>query len=267
MAGGPTVSALLPFVASRVSASDDGARGPSGARAAETEAPALDLSRPGTPASAAFGDVYHSVDGGLREAREVFLGGCGLPDAWRGRERFTIAETGFGTGLNALAAWRAWRESGSRGRLRFVSIERYPFDRDALAALLAPFRDELGEETDALVGAWPGRVGGVHALELDGFALELWHMDVGAALAGMRLRADAWFLDGFAPSRNPEMWLPERLARVAELSAPGARLATFTVAGPVRRALADAGFAVERVPGFGRKRHRLEARLCASRPA
>ena len=227
----------------------------------ETEPPALDLSRPGAPASAAFGDVYHSADGGLEEARAVFLGGCSLPGAWRGRQRFTIAETGFGTGLNALAAWRAWRESGARGRLRMVSVERYPFDRDTLAALLAPFRAELGEEMDLLLRAWPGRVRGVHRLDLGDLTLELWHMDVADALALVRLRADAWFLDGFAPSRNPEMWSPALLARVAELSAPGARLATFTVAGSVRRALADAGFAVKRVPGFGAKRQRLEARL------
>ena len=235
--------------------------GPTGDGATGTEAPALDLSRPGAPASATFGDVYHSTDGALEEARTVFLGGCSLPEAWRGLERFAVAETGFGTGLNALVAWRAWRESGARGRLRFASIERYPFDRDALAALLAPFRAELGEEIDALLGAWPGRVGGVHELGLDGLALELWHMDVAEALARMRLRADAWFLDGFAPSRNPAMWSPAVLARVAELSAPGARLATFTVAGSVRRALEDVGFVVRRAPGFGRKRHRLEARL------
>ena len=196
----------------------------------------------------------------------MFLRGCSLPDAWRGRERFTIAETGFGTGLNALAAWRLHRDDGARGRLRFVSIERYPFDRDTLATLLEPFRAELGAEIDALLGVWPGRVAGVHRLELDGLELELWHMDVAEALARLRLRADAWFLDGFAPPRNPEMWSPERLARIAELSAPGARLATFTVAGSVRRALADAGFAVERVPGFGRKRHRLRARLVGAGP-
>ena len=235
--------------------------GPADDGATETEAPALDLSRPGIPANAAFGDVYHSTDGALEEAREVFLGGCSLPGAWRGRERFTVAETGFGTGLNALATWRARREDGARGRLRFVSIERYPFDRDALAALLAPFRAELGDEIDALLDAWPGRVAGVHALELDGLDLELWHMDVAEALARMRIRADAWFLDGFAPSRNPAMWSAAVLARVAELSVPGARLATFTVAGAVRRALEDAGFDVRRAPGFGRKRQRLEARL------
>ena len=228
-----------------------------------TEPAELDLSRPGTPASAAFGDIYFSVEGGLAESREVFLRGCGLPEAWAGRERFVVGETGFGTGLNFLALWRAWRASPG-ARLHVVSVERYPLSREELAGVLAPYRGELEAEIEALLCAWPGRVKGVHRLEFPGVTLDLWHMDVGDALEQMEMRADAWFLDGFSPARNPDMWAEANLLRIGELSAPGARLATFTVAGAVRRGLQAAGFAVERVEGFGRKRHRLEARMAGT---
>ena len=124
-----------------------------------TEPAELDLSRPGTPASAAFGDIYFSVEGGLAESREVFLRGCGLPEAWAGRERFVVGETGFGTGLNFLALWRAWRASPG-ARLHVVSVERYPLSREELAGVLAPYRGELEAEIEALLCAWPGRVKG-----------------------------------------------------------------------------------------------------------
>ena len=228
-----------------------------------TEPAQLDLSRPGTPASSEFGDIYFSVEGGLAESREVFLKGCGLPEAWAGRERFVVAETGFGTGLNFLALWQAWKTAPGP-RLHFVSIERYPLSREELASVLAPYRDELGAEIDTLLCAWPGRVKGVHRLEFPDLTLDLWHMDVAEALAQMDMRADAWFLDGFSPAKNPDMWAEANLRRIGELSAPGARLASFTVAGAVRRGLAAAGFEVERVEGFGRKRHRLEARMAGA---
>ena len=224
-----------------------------------TEPPDLDLSRPDAPESRRFGDIYHSADGGLAESREVFLRGNGLPDRWTGRDRFVIGETGFGTGLNILLAWHLWRESGHPGRLHAVSIERYPLDADQLRSALLRF-PELEYEARQLLAAWPGRVRGVHRLEFDRFTLDLHFRDIASALANMKAEVDAWFLDGFSPSKNPEMWSEANLARVGDLSAPDATLATFTVAGHVRRGLQAAGFAVERVPGFGRKRHRLEAR-------
>ena len=226
-----------------------------------TPAPALDLSRPGTPAAADFDDIYFSTDGGLEEARAVFLQGCGLPDAWAGRDVFTIAELGFGTGLNVLAALQLWRESGAGGRLHVVSVEAFPWEREPLARALGAF-PELTEPAAHLLERWPGPVRGLHRLHFgDDVTLTLVHDEALPALRSLDLRADAWFLDGFSPAKNPQMWSEAVMGEVARLSAPGARLATFTVAGAVRRALTEVGFEVERVAGFGRKRHRLEACL------
>ena len=229
-----------------------------------TPAPSLDFSRPGTPAARDFGDIYFSTDGGLDETRAVFLAGCGLPERWQGRDVFTVAELGFGSGLNFLATWQAWLESGASGRLHFISVEGFPFERDDLARALAAF-PELSDLAAQLVAAWPGPVKGVHRVHFNDVALTLIHDDIAPALAGQTFAADAWFLDGFSPAKNPDMWAEPIMAEVARLSAPDARLATFTVAGAVRRALQAAGFAVERLPGFGRKRQRLEARLPGER--
>ncbi len=225
-----------------------------------TPAPSLDFSQPGTPAAEDFGDIYFSIDGGLAESRAVFLEGCGLPNNWMGREVFTIAELGFGSGLNFLAAWQAWRDSGATGRLHFISVEAFPFERSDLSRALAHF-PELAELATSLIESWPGPVRGVHRRHFGSITLTLIHDAVAPALAGQSFKADAWFLDGFSPAKNPDMWSPAIMSDVTRLSAPGARVATFTVAGAVRRSLSDAGFEVEKKEGFGRKRQRLEARL------
>ncbi|GLQ21580.1 tRNA (5-methylaminomethyl-2-thiouridine)(34)-methyltransferase MnmD [Algimonas porphyrae] len=224
-----------------------------------TPAPSLDFSRPGTPAADDFGDIYFSTDGGLDETRAVFLTGCGLPDGWRDRDMFTIAELGFGSGLNFLATWQAWLDSGARGTLHYISVEGFPFAKSDLERALDHF-PELADLSRRLIGGWPGPVRGIHRRHFGSVTLTLIHDAVASALASQRFHADAWFLDGFSPAKNPAMWSPDMMAEVARLSAPDARLATFTVAGAVRRALTEAGFKVERVAGFGRKRHRLEAR-------
>ncbi|WP_337186028.1 tRNA (5-methylaminomethyl-2-thiouridine)(34)-methyltransferase MnmD [Phenylobacterium sp.] len=216
----------------------------------------------GLPRSRLFGDVYFSAEDGLAETRAVFLGGCGLPDAWAGRRRFVVGELGFGTGLNVAALlelWRAHRPPG--GALHVFSVEAHPLAAEEAARALGRW-PELGPVSDLLVARWPGRAQGRHRVSLPEFqaTLDLAVMDVVPALAGWSGRADAWFLDGFAPSANPGMWSDEVLALVAARSAPGARAATFTVAGQVRRGLAAGGFVVEKRPGFGRKRERLEAR-------
>ncbi len=228
-----------------------------------TPAPALDFSRPGTPAASDFGDIYFSTDGGLEETRAVFLEGCGLPEGWRAREVFTVGEMGFGSGLNFLATWQAWQADAAHrapgSRLHFVSVEGYPFERDDLARALAHF-PELAEFAAPLLRSWPGPVRGMHRRHFGDVTLTLVHDTADAALDALGMQADAWFLDGFSPAKNPDMWSPQIMAQIARLSAPGARLASFTVAGAVRRALTDVGFEVERKPGFGRKRQRLEAR-------
>jgi tRNA 5-methylaminomethyl-2-thiouridine biosynthesis bifunctional protein len=221
----------------------------------------------GLPRSRLYGDVYFSSDDGLAETRAVFLQGCGLPDAWTAAEgrprRFVVAELGFGTGLNILALldlWRRTRPSG--GRLQIFSVEAHPITAAEAARALARW-PELADLGGLLIARWPGRSRGVHRLEFPelGAILDLAVMDVAEALEGWGGRADAWFLDGFSPALNPAMWRDEILALVAARSAPGARAATFTVAGQVRRGLAAAGFVVEKQPGFGRKRERLEARF------
>jgi len=215
----------------------------------------------GVPRSRQFGDVYYSTVDGLAESRAVFLAGCGLPEAWRGRSFFVVGELGFGSGLNILALldlWRRTREPGAR--LNIFSLEAFPMSAsDARRALGA--WPEIADLAEALLAQWPRRARGFHRIEFEacGAVLDLAVLDAAEALAAWTGAADAWFLDGFSPARNPGMWTPEVLGAVAARSAPGARAATFTVAGAVRRGLAEAGFAVEKRPGFGRKAERLEA--------
>ena len=217
----------------------------------------------GMPLSALYGDVYFSSADGLAETRAVFLEGCGLPAAWVGRDHFTVGELGFGTGLNIAALLDLWRREKVAGqRLHIFSVEAHPITRDEAARALAVW-PELGEAAQVLLDHWPGVARGFHRVDLPGFdaTFDLAIMDVEQALATWDGAADAWFLDGFSPALNPAMWREEIMAAVAARSASGARAATFTVAGAVRRGLAAAGFQVDKRPGFGRKKERLEARL------
>jgi tRNA 5-methylaminomethyl-2-thiouridine biosynthesis bifunctional protein len=228
----------------------------------------IDWGLDGAPRSRRFQDVYFSSQGGLDEARSVFLAGCGLPEAWRGLGRFVVGELGFGTGLNILALLDLWsRERPAGARLNVFSVEAFPLARlDAERALAA--WPELAALARPLIARWP-TAEGFHRIDWPdlGASLDLAVMEAGAALQAWSGRADAWFLDGFSPARNPEMWREELLALVAQRSAAGARAATFTVAGSVRRGLQAAGFEVVRKPGFGRKAERLEAKTPGSAPA
>ncbi|MBI1250688.1 MAG: tRNA (5-methylaminomethyl-2-thiouridine)(34)-methyltransferase MnmD [Alphaproteobacteria bacterium] len=217
----------------------------------------------GAPVSTEFGDVYFSRDGGLAETDAVFLQGCGLPERWRARTHFAIGELGFGSGLNALAAWRRWRNTRCAGAvLHFVSIERAPWAVADARRAHAAF-PELAPLSERLCARWPVRAYGPQRIwfDEDGFCLTVIIADVMDALRPLRGAFDAWFLDGFAPARNGAMWDSAVFSEVARLSAAGARAATYTVAGDVRRGLGAVGFAVEKKPGFGAKRERLEAVL------
>src|SRR5665213_2639900 len=210
----------------------------------------------GAPRSRLYGDIYFSSGDGLAEARAVFLGGCDLPSAWRGRDRFVVAELGFGTGLNIVALLELWRAGHLPGaRLSIFSVEAHPLGPKDAARALAPW-PEVSEISEMLIARWPGRARGFHRIDLPelGATVDVAVMEASAALAAWTGEADAWFLEGFAPARNPAMWGKELLSLVARRSAPGARLATYTVAGQMRRDLAAAGFEVERRPGFGAKR-------------
>lgn len=225
--------------------------------------PHLHWDEAGAPRSGRFGDIYFSAEDGLAESRAVFLEGCGLPDAWRGRSRFVVGELGFGSGLNVAALIGLWRQAAPSGAvLQVFSVEAYPMTRDEAARALARW-PELEAVTRLLLARWPQRAPGVQRIDLPelGCTIDLATTEAVAALSAWSGRADAWFLDGFSPASNPQMWREEVIDLVAARSQPGARLATFTVAGEVRRRLAGAGFEVEKRQGFGRKRERLQARF------
>ena len=223
--------------------------------------PAFDAA--GTPYSTEYGDIYHSADSGPGQARHVFLGGNDLPQRWARANIFTILETGFGLGLNFLATWAAWRSDPARPqRLHFVSIEKHPFTRAGLAAMQLRY-PEFEPLAGELQAAWPLPLPGLHRLDFEGgrVVLTLALADVPDVLPRLKLTADAFYLDGFAPDRNAEMWSAITMKGLARLARPGATLATYTTARAVREALAGAGFAPEQRPGFARKRAMLAARF------
>ncbi len=224
-------------------------------------APRLGWSDVGVPRNLDHDDGYFSDGDGLAESRAVFLAGCHLPKAWETRKQFTIGELGFGTGLNFLNTWDLWRRTRSSGaRLHFVSVEGAPFDQNQLQRAHKAF-PVLKNLSQKLRTQWSSAIKGVHRLffDGDGVTLTLYFMGVDEALPQMEMSAHAWFLDGFAPSRNAAMWSADVFSHLARLSHNGTRLATFSVAGSVRRGLTEAGFLVSKEPGFGRKRERLEA--------
>lgn len=221
---------------------------------------ALSYDAHGAPASERYGDVYASRDGALGQARHVFLGGTGCTERWRGRRQFVVLENGFGLGVNFLATWRAWRDDPARPqRLHFVSIERHPLPASVFTDAVPPELRDLGAQ---LAAQWPLPVAGLHRCEFEQgrVALTLAFGDARAMAPELRLGADALFLDGFAPDRNPEMWDAPLLRSIARLARPDCRVATWCTARVVREALANAGFGVELRPGFGSKRQMLVAR-------
>jgi tRNA 5-methylaminomethyl-2-thiouridine biosynthesis bifunctional protein len=213
----------------------------------------------GVPYSEVYGDVYHSADGGPAQARHVFLAGNGLPERWRERPSFTVVETGFGLGLNFLVTLGAFlADERAPRRMHYVSVENHPFPKRDLTEALARY-PEVSPLADELVAAWPLPLPGFHRLHLarGRATLTLLFGEAQSLLAQLDARADAFYLDGFAPEKNPEMWSGAMAKELARLAAPGATFATWTVAGPVRAALAQAGFATEKRAGFGRKRQML----------
>lgn len=203
----------------------------------------------GTPVSSLFDDPYFSLADGLAETRHVFLAGNHLPE--RFRDGFRIAELGFGTGLNLLATLIAWSSAGTEGRLSYTSFEAFPMPADDMARALAAF-SELLESAEPLLAAWAE---GKRRFALGTVDVEVIVGDARATLPDWRGKADAWFLDGFSPAKNPELWSEDLLAEVARHSTPGGTFATYTAAGFVRRGLQAAGFQVERAKGYGHKRH------------
>jgi len=222
--------------------------------------PSLTVEEDGTPVSERFGDVYFSRTDGLEETRHVFLNGIGGPDFWRNKTSLTIAETGFGTGLNFLLTWREWLKTApDDASLHYISVEGYPLEAEGLKDALTAF-PSLKEQAEKLAGHYPLPISGFHHRSFESGRVKLTLLLGEAATMLSRLNAsiDAWYLDGFAPSKNPDMWRTEVLEQITRLSHEGTKLATFTAAGFVRRGLNDQGFSMTKVPGFGRKRECLQ---------
>jgi tRNA 5-methylaminomethyl-2-thiouridine biosynthesis bifunctional protein len=207
-----------------------------------------------TPQSLLYGDIYYSTEDGLAESKAVFLDGIGAPDVWQGRSGFTICELGFGTGLNFLNTVKLWLETTDENqKLYYYATEKYPLLRVEIQRAisypeLANFRDHMIEQyPEPSVQYFDGRV-----------SLNLLIGDSLTILSKADFKADAWFLDGFAPSKNPDMWSCSLFREIARLSAMDAKLTTFTAAGAVRRGLGEVGFQMVKRPGYGKKREMLK---------
>ncbi|PHR56948.1 MAG: bifunctional tRNA (5-methylaminomethyl-2-thiouridine)(34)-methyltransferase MnmD/FAD-dependent 5-carboxymethylaminomethyl-2-thiouridine(34) oxidoreductase MnmC [Robiginitomaculum sp.] len=225
----------------------------------------LKWSETGEPEDVHTGDVYFSANDGLAETKAVFLAGCDLPARWQHNDLHSIGELGFGTGLNFMATLAEWRQFARPDqRLHYIAIEGAPLTPEQLSRAHEAF-PELQREAGDLQQIWPDAVKGFHRRTLPGNAnepkveLTLLFGPVAEMLAQLDAGIDSWFLDGFAPAQNPQMWSEEVFAQLARLSRSGARLATYSVAGLVRRGLGAQGFDVSKLPGHGRKRQRLEA--------
>ncbi len=211
------------------------------------------------PRSELFDDVYFSADDGPGETAHVFLDGNNLPARWQGRDRFVIGETGFGTGLNFLLAWDLFERTADKGAfLDFVSVEKFPLSVEEIRKGLSPWSALLSPYLDKMLAQYPIRVPGFHRIVFDNrVVLTLIFGDANDVLPEIEANIDAWFLDGFTPAKNPDMWTDKVFTEMARLSNAGATFATFTSAGFVKRGLQAAGFSVEKKKGFGRKRDML----------
>ncbi|WP_421636790.1 bifunctional tRNA (5-methylaminomethyl-2-thiouridine)(34)-methyltransferase MnmD/FAD-dependent 5-carboxymethylaminomethyl-2-thiouridine(34) oxidoreductase MnmC [Enterobacter ludwigii] len=234
----------------------------------------LEFNAEGTPVSRDFDDVYFSNDNGLEETRYVFLDGNQLNARFptHPRSLFVVAESGFGTGLNFLTLWQMFDQfhaahpDATLQRLHFISFEKFPLTAHDLR-LAHQHWPELAPWAEQFQAQWPPHLGGCHRLLLDGgrVTLDLWLGDINELTDklddSMNQKVDAWFLDGFAPAKNPDMWSQHLFNAMARLARPGATLATFTSAGFVRRGLQEAGFTMQKTKGFGRKRDMLVGRM------
>lgn len=228
----------------------------------------------GLPVATAFDDIYFTNEDGLAESQYVFLQHNDLPRRWQTHPQstFAIAESGFGTGLNLLATWQLFLEHAPEHlSLHFISFEKFPLQHDDLRRALAAF-PQLKTLADELIAAYPSAEPGCHrrVLAQGRITLDIW---VGDILTQLPLwlphaqeRVNAWYLDGFAPDKNPDMWQQPLYDAMASSAAAGCTFATFTAAGAVRRGLQQAGFAVTKAKGFGRKREMLRGTLPSNAP-
>lgn len=222
----------------------------------------------GVPRSTLYDDLYYHADSGLDESRTVFLKGNDLPNAWQGKSQFVIGETGFGTGLNFLATLEAFdRDKKRPDRLIYFSFDQTPLSAKALSKAHQAVGADPALSAELIRNLPPPSPGCHPRWVRDNICLMLVWGEALTALSTCPHAVHAWFLDGFSPAKNPDMWRQSVCQALASASAPGATLASFTAAGAVRRGLADVGFTVDRVKGYGNKRHRINARLGTARPA
>jgi len=216
-----------------------------------------------SPWSRDFSDRYHSDAGACEESAHVFLLQNDIPNAWAAKDSFTIAELGFGTGLNFLLTWEALRnEPGALSALTYVSFEQFPLRCTDLERIWK-LSGSLKPQADELIKKMAEPSVGCESIEFEGglLTLKLCIGDANVLLPAADFRADAWFLDGFCPRVNPELWNAELMREVALHSHPGTTASTYTVASSVRENLTKAGFEVEKAPGFGRKKELLRATM------
>lgn len=209
-----------------------------------------------------FGDIYFDQADGLAESRYVFLDGNDLPNRWTNiqpAQPFVIAETGFGTGLNFLATWKAWQENDCAGRLIYHGIEKFPIDREALKEILSHW-PELQSVSDEFLTQYHLTNKSTYDLNWpeQKVTLHLYIGDVNELSTNLQIRADAWYLDGFAPTQNPDMWTESLFKNIARCTKTDGTLATFSAAGPVKTALRETGFFIKRRRGFGKKWHMIQ---------
>ncbi len=209
------------------------------------------------PVSVRFDDPYFSKDNGRAETSYVFIQGNRLPLRWLTMKHCTIAELGFGTGLNFLETVRQWREHRAPGTtLEFISFEQYPLERDQLEKALSTW-PELADVSKQLIKLWTPVAGLTNLKYAEDITLTIHLGDANTKLTELGFLADAWYLDGFSPAKNPELWNEELLKQVAKHTITGGTFATYTAAGTVRRNLRAAGFYVQKINGYGRKRDML----------
>ena len=211
------------------------------------------------PLSREHGDIYFSSDGGIAETQHVFLQNNQLPQRWQTATSFTIAETGFGSGLNFLCTVDLFLKTApAESKLHFISAEKHPLIHADLQRALSAW-PQFNTINQALLDSYPALVYGLHRRDFFNgrVSLTLLFGDAAEMFSELTATVDAWFLDGFAPSKNPPMWSEALFQQMARLTPPGGSFATFTAAGNVRRGLKEAGFEVKTVAGFGRKRDML----------
>lgn len=209
-----------------------------------------------TPRSDTYNDIYFCEEDGLAEGFHVFLKGNKLPENWAGQKRFVIAETGFGTGLNFLASWLAWDRTATPDQhLTYISFEKFPLSPDRIENSLSRWKEELGGRLETMLENYPPRIAAWHNIKIaENITLLLIFDDVNRALPELDSQVDAWFLDGFAPAKNPEMWSETVFAAMAKNSHAATTVASFTAAGLVKNGLRAQGFHIAKTRGFGRKR-------------